>query len=251
MSSKSAVAENPKKLEGRKSLKIKIFADGANLQDMLHAYQNKQVDGFTTNPTLMRKAGVTEYEKFAKEVLAQIKDLWISFEVFSDDFAEMERQARKIATWGKNIHVKIPVSDTKGNFTGPVIQKLHKDGIPLNVTAILTLEQVKNVAKALQPNVPSIVSVFAGRIADTGVDPIPTMRESARILKPLPKCELLWASSRETLNVIQAEECGCHIITVTPDIIKKLSLLGKDLNEVSLETVRIFDEDSKKAGFKL
>ena len=236
---------------GRKSLKIKIFADGANKEEMLAAYKSGSVDGFTTNPTLMRKAGVSDYEKFAKELLAQIKDASISFEVFSDDFAEMERQARKIHAWGKNVHVKIPVTNTKGEFSGPLIKKLAKEGIPMNVTAILTLKQVKGVAPCLQPNVSSIVSVFAGRIADTGADPVPTMKESARILKALPKSELLWASSREVFNVIQAEECGCHIITVTGDLIKKLSMLGKDLTELSLETVKTFYEDGQKAGFSL
>jgi len=238
-------------MQGKKSLKIKIYADGANLDEMVAAYKNGLVDGFTTNPTLMRKAGVTEYEKFAKEVLSQIKDVSISFEVFSDEFPEMERQARKIHSWAKNVHVKIPVINTQGTFTGPLIQKLAKEGIPMNITAILTLEQVKKVSQVLEPNVSSIVSVFAGRIADTGVDPVPMMKESAQILKALPKSELLWASSREFINVIQAQECGCHIITVTPDIIKKLGNMGKDLYDVSLETVKIFYDDGQKAGFKL
>lgn len=235
----------------RQSLKIKIFADGANLDDMLHAYKNKLVDGFTTNPTLMKKAGVTDYEKFAKEVLSHIKEPSISFEVFSDDFDEMERQARKINGWGKNVHVKIPITNTKGQSSFPLIKKLASEGIPLNVTAILTLDQVKEVAKALNPNISSIVSVFAGRIADTGKDPMPIMKESAQILKTLPACELLWASSREVYNIIQAEECGCQIITVTPDILKKLSMLGKDLTELSLDTVKLFYDDGQKAGFKI
>ncbi|OGR84397.1 MAG: transaldolase [Elusimicrobia bacterium RIFCSPLOWO2_01_FULL_54_10] len=234
-----------------KDLTIKIFADGANKDDMIAASRSKSVDGFTTNPSLMRKAGVADYEKFAKEVLAEIKDVFISFEVFSDEIDQMEREARKIASWGKNIHVKIPVQNTKGIFTGPLIKKLHAEGIPLNITAILTVEQVKNVASCLRGDVPSIVSVFAGRVADTGVDPISAMKECAKILKPLPKCELLWASSREVLNIIQAQDCGCHIITVTNDIIKKLSMLGKDLNELSLDTVKTFFEDSTKSGFKI
>lgn len=238
-------------MNGRESLKIKIFADGANMEEMVSAYKNKLVDGFTTNPTLMRKAGVTDYEKFARELLSQIRDLSISFEVFSDDFDEMERQARKINSWGKNVHVKIPVTNTQGDFSGPLIQKLAKEGIPLNITAILTADQVKKVAQVLQPNVSAIVSVFAGRIADTGVDPMPIMRASAKILKPLQKAELLWASSRETLNVLQAQECGCHIITVTGEILKKLSMLGKDLNQLSLETVKMFREDGLKAGFSI
>lgn len=235
----------------RKSLKIKIFADGANINDMLEAYKNKIVDGFTTNPTLMKKAGVTDYEKFAKDVLAQIKDRSISFEVFSDDFADMERQARKIGNWAKNIHVKIPITNTKGQSSCPLIKKLSAEGIPLNVTAILTLDQVREVAASLNPKVSSIVSVFAGRIADTGVDPVPMMKECANILKPLPQAELLWASSREVFNIIQAEECGCRIITVTPDILKKLSMLGKDLKELSLDTVKLFYDDGQKAGYKI
>jgi transaldolase len=238
-------------VDGRKSLTIKIFSDGANIDDMVSAYQSKSVDGFTTNPTLMRKAGIADYEKFAKDALARITDMPISFEVFSDEFPEMERQARKIASWGSNVYVKIPITNTKAEFAGPLIAKLAKEGIPLNITAILTLDQVRCVAKVLQPNVPSIVSVFAGRIADTGVDPIPTMRESAKILEPLPACELLWASSREALNIVQAEECGCKVITVTPDILKKMSMFGKDLRELSLDTVKMFYDDGSKAGFTL
>lgn len=238
-------------IHSRKDLKIKIFADGANLQEMLDAYQRGWAQGFTTNPTLMRKAGVTDYEKFAKEVLSEIRDLHISFEVFADDFSEMERQARKISQWGKNVYVKIPVTNTKGEFTGPLIQRLASDGIALNITAILTVEQVKRVAAVLSSNTPSVVSVFAGRIADTGRDPIPIMKKSADILKHLPKCELLWASSREVLNVIQAQECGCQIITVTNEILKKLEMLGKDLTELSLETVKLFYQDGQKAGYKI
>ena len=235
----------------RKDLKIKIFADGANKEDMLSAYRAGQVDGFTTNPSLMRKAGVSNYESFAKEVLAEIKNVSISFEVFSDELDDMEREARKIASWAKNIHVKIPVQNTRGQFTGPLIKKLHGEGIPLNITAILTVDQVRKVAQNLRGDVSSIVSVFAGRIADTGVDPIPAMKECAAILKPLVQCELLWASSREVLNILQAQECGCHIITVTNDILKKLGMLGKDLDELSLDTVKMFFEDSAKAGFKI
>ena len=236
---------------GKKDLKIKIFADGANLEDMLHAYKNKLVDGFTTNPTLMKKAGVTDYEKFAKEVLSHIKDMSISFEVFSDDFVDIERQARKIRSWANNIHVKIPITNTKGQSSCPLIKKLASEGVPLNVTAILTLDQVKEVASVLNPNVSSIVSVYAGRVADTGVDPIPLMEESAKILKPLPASELLWASSREVFNIIQAQVCGCHIITVTPDILKKLSMLGLDHKELSLDTVKLFYDDGKKAGYSI
>lgn len=235
----------------KKPLKIKIFADGANKEDMLAAYRSKAVDGFTTNPTLMKKAGVTNYEAFAKEILSEIKDLFISFEVFSDDIAEMERQAHKIAAWGKNIHVKIPVMNTQKQSTAPLVKKLAAQGIPLNVTAILTLDQVKEVAAALDPKVPSIVSVFAGRVADTGVDPMPLMKQSAELLKALPASELLWASSREVLNIFQAEEAGCKIITVTPEIIKKLSGIGRDLFDLSLDTVKTFYDDGKKAGFTL
>ena len=235
----------------KKDLAIKIYADGANKEDMLEAYKFKRVDGFTTNPSLMRKAGVTDYEKFSKEILSEIKDVSISFEVFSDEPDQMERQARKIASWGKNIHVKIPVQNTQGQFTGALIKKLHGEGIALNVTAILTINQLRKVSECLRGDAPSIVSVFAGRIADTGVDPIPAMKECARILKPLAKCELLWASSREVLNVVQAEECGCHIITVSNDILKKLSMLGRDLDEMSLDTVKTFFEDSTKSGFKI
>ncbi len=235
----------------RESLKIKIYADGANKEDMMNAFRSKQVDGFTTNPTLMKKAGVTQYEAFAKDILSVIKEPSISFEVFSDDFDEMERQAHKIASWGKNVHVKIPIMNTKGQSSCPLVKKLADQGVVLNVTAILTLEQVKEVAKVLNPKVPAIVSVFAGRVADTGCDPMPLMTESARVLKSLPLAELLWASSREVLNIIQAEEAGCKIITVTPDILKKLSMLGKDCHELSLDTVKTFYDDGQKAGFSI
>ncbi len=243
--------EGKKGVKSHKDLKIKIYADGADKEEMIAAYRSGRVHGFTTNPSLMRKAGVTDYEKFAKEVLSHIKDVSISFEVFSDDLEGMEREARKIAAWGKNIHVKIPVQTTKGQFTGPLIKKLHNEKIALNITAVLTLDQVQRVSECLRGDVPSIVSVFAGRIADTGVDPIPVMKGSAKVLKSLPKSELLWASSREVLNVIQAEECGCHIITVTGDILKKLHMLGKDHAEVSLDTVKTFFEDSTKSGFSI
>ncbi len=234
-----------------KSFKIKIYADGAKLEDMLAVYESKSVDGFTTNPTLMKQGGVRDYELFSKELLAKITDLSISFEVFADDLAEMERQGRKIHPWGKNVYVKIPVTNTKGQFTTEIVQRLSKDGIPLNVTAILTVDQVKKVAAALNPNTPSIVSVFAGRIADAGVDPLPIMKESAQILKSLPKCELLWASTREVYNIFQAQDCGCHIITVPNDILKKLKGIGKDLDAVSLDTVKTFYLDGQQAGFAL
>lgn len=233
------------------NLAIDIYADGADLGEMMKALKQPYIKGFTTNPTLMHQAGLTDYQAFACKVLAHITDHPISFEVFSDDFAEMERQARLIHSWGANVFVKIPVTDTHGRFTGQVIRSLANDGVKLNVTALLTLDQVRDVAAVLAPDVPAIVSVFAGRIADSGVDPIPVMREALRILTPLPKAKLLWASPRELLNVVQANQIGCHVITVTPDILRKLPLLGKDLKQYSLETVRMFHDDAKKAGFSL
>ena len=209
------------------------------------------IKGFTTNPTLMRKVGITDYTTFAKEVITAVNGMPISFEVFSDDFAEMEREGRIIHSWGSNASVKIPVTNTTGASAAPLIRRLSSEGVPLNVTAILTLDQVKEVAEALDPATPSIVSVFAGRIADAGVDPVPVMREAAAILKNLPKAELLWASPREVLNVLQAEETGCHIITATKDILAKLPLFGKDLAEYSLETVKMFWKDAKDAGFRI
>lgn len=232
-------------------LTIKLFADGAVLADMKSAHEAKIVSGFTTNPSLMVKAGITDYEGFAKEVLAVIPDYPISFEVFSDDLESMEKEARIIGSWGSNVNIKIPVTNTQGESTIPLIRKLANEGIQLNVTAILTLEQVKQVAGALNPDVPAIVSVFAGRIADTGRDPMPIMKESASILESYPKAELLWASTRELYNIFQAQECGCKIITVTNDILKKLSMVGKDLNELSLDTVRMFYADAQKNGFRI
>lgn len=233
------------------TVSIKLFADGANLDDMLAARASGKVSGFTTNPTLMRKAGVKDYAAFAREVLAKIEDAPISFEVFSDDLPEMERQAREIATWGDNVYVKIPVTNTKGTFTGPIISSLSRDGVKLNVTAIFTLEQVHEVVQALDPATPSVISVFAGRIANAGLDPMPIMRSSVAIAAKLPKAEVLWASPREALNVLQAQECGCHIITMTPDLIKATSTFGKDLAEFSLETVQMFYDDAKAAGYSL
>lgn len=235
-----------------KDLKIKIFADGADIKTMVEQYKSGTIQGFTTNPTLMQKNGITEYEAFAKGVLKNIPDKPISFEVFSDEFSDMERQAKKISSWGKNINVKIPITNTKGESSIPLIKKLSGDGLSLNITAILTLDQVRAVKEVLNPNVYSIVSVFAGRIADTGRDPVPYMTEASRILKPLlPNVELLWASSRELLNIFQAEASNCQIITVTPDIIKKLGNINKDLGELSLDTVKMFYQDAHKAGFKL
>ena len=232
-------------------LKIKIFSDGSDKASILELNKKHYIKGFTTNPTLMRKAGVTDYEQFAKELLAEIKDKSISFEVFSDEFDEMERQAKKIASWAENVYVKIPITNTKGESSFDLVKKLSADGIKVNVTAILTLEQVQHILPALKPGVPSIISVFAGRIADTGRDPIPLMKEAVRIVSEVDGAELLWASSRELLNIFQAEECGCHIITVTPDILKKVDLIGKDLTEYSLETVKTFYEDGKAAGYQL
>jgi transaldolase len=232
-------------------MRIKLFQDGADLSAMVAARERCMVAGFTTNPTLMRKAGVTDYKVFAKKAIAAIPDLPISFEVFSDECETMEREAREIASWGGNTYVKIPITNTKGKSATPLIHKLSAEGFSLNVTAILTLEQVEAVATATDPRARTIVSVFAGRIADTGVDPVPLMIKAAALLKHLPNAELLWASPREVLNVIQANECGCHIITATPDIIAKMSLLGKSLDQYSLETVKMFYDDARAAGYKL
>jgi transaldolase len=236
---------------GIPQFKIKLYADGADIEGMIEEYKKGIASGFTTNPTLMKKAGVKSYEEFAKSALKAIPDLPISFEVFSDDFSGMEREARKIGGWGDNVYIKIPVTNTKGESTAPLVKMLSDDGLKLNVTAILTVDQVKTIAKALSHSTPSIVSVFAGRIADTGIDPIPIMKESVKILKSNPKAELLWASTRELLNLIQAESCGCHIITITNDVLKKVPLVGKDLRELSLETVQMFYNDAKGAGYKI
>jgi transaldolase len=232
-------------------LKVKIFADGADKAGMLEMYKNPNVSGFTTNPTLMRKAGVTDYEAAAKDILAAIPDRSISFEVFADDFSEMERQARRITTWGKHVSVKIPITNTKKESAIPLVRKLSQEGVALNVTAIFTLDQVQDVVDAVKGGAPCYVSVFAGRIADTGIDPVPVMAESVKRLKAAPNTQLIWASPRELLNIFQADEIGCHVITVTNDIIKKLSLVGKDQNEYSLETVKMFYDDGKAAGYKL
>ena len=234
-----------------KHLHIKLYADGANLADMLEEYNKGIVSGFTTNPTLMRKAGVSSYEEFAREVLKSISDLPISFEVFSDDLLAMEKEARIISSWGDNVYIKIPITNTKGESTAPIIKKLSSEGLKLNITAILTIEQVKLISEVLSPDTASIVSVFAGRIADTGVDPMPIMKEAKATLRVNPRAELLWASTRELLNLFQAEACGCHIITITNDILKKIPLIGKDLSELSLETVNMFYMDAQSAGYKI
>jgi transaldolase len=232
-------------------LAIKIFADGADLAGMLEMAKNPLVKGFTTNPSLMRKAGVADYESFAREVIAVIPDRPISFEIFADEFGTMIAQGRKIGSWGSNINVKVPVTDTGGRFSGQVITALSREGIAVNVTAIMTLDQVRAVAEALAPNVPAIVSVFAGRIADTGLDPVPHMRACVEILKSRPYAELLWASPREVLNLFQADEIGCHIITMTNDLIAKLVLHGRDLVEYSRDTVQTFFKDAAAAGYQL
>lgn len=230
---------------------LKIFADGASIDDFTRLYGEAAVTGFTTNPTLMRKAGVTDYEGFAKQLLARITDLPISFEVFSDEIEEMGRQARKIASWGDNIFIKIPITNTRGESTLPLVRELAAEGVKLNVTAILTLGQVAATVEALDPKVPAIISVFAGRIADTGIDPTPVMRAAVAMASRLPKAEVLWASVREVLNLYQARECGCHIVTSTPDIIKKIELSGMDLERLSLDTVTMFHKDALQAGYSL
>ncbi len=230
---------------------IKIFADGADLEAIVGLASDPVIAGFTTNPTLMRKSGVTDYEKFARQALDLVGDRPISFEVFSDEFDEMERQARLMSSWGANVYVKIPVTDTLGNSSARLITDLSAEGIRLNVTAILSLRQVRAVAEALTPSVGAIVSVFAGRVADTGRDPVPLMAAAVELLAAFPRLELLWASPREVLNVCQAEDVGCDIITVTPDLLAKLSGLGRDLEDVSLATVRMFHDDANTAGYKL
>ena len=234
------------------SLKIKIFADGADKAGMLQLNANPLIKGLTTNPTLMRKAGLTDFEAFARDILQHITEKPISLEVFSDEFPEMRRQGLKINGWAKNVHVKIPITNTRGESSLPLIRELALEGVKLNVTAILTLEQVSGVAKALNPKVPAVVSVFAGRIADTGVDPVPHLRESKKLLTGLPRAELLWASVREVLNIFQADECGCQIVTVPHDILgKAMKMTGMGLSELSLDTVKMFASDAKAAGFSL
>jgi len=233
------------------NLKVKIYADGADRDGMLEMYAKPYIQGFTTNPTLMKKAGITDYKAFAHEILQAIPDRPISFEVFADEFIDMERQALEIKTWGENVYVKIPVSNTRQEMAYDLIDRLSGAGVHLNVTAILTLEQVQNVADALKDGPDSIVSVFAGRIADTGLDPVPVMQKALTLLEVAPKAELLWASPREVLNIYQADNIGCHIITATNDLIRKLALGGKDLAEYSLETVQMFYDDAQSAGYTL
>ncbi len=232
-------------------LKIKIFADGAEKAGILELNQNPTIKGFTTNPTLMAKVGIPDYEAFCRDLVAEIPDKPFSFEVFADDFDEMERQARKIGSWGSNVYVKLPITNTKGEDAGPLVKKLASEGFKLNVTALMTLAQVRDIVPCLEGTPASYVSVFAGRIADTGVDPLPLMCASVEMLKLVPNLELIWASPRELLNIFQADAIGCHVITVTHDTLKKLSLVGKDLTDYSLDTVKMFYADGQKAGFKL
>jgi len=238
-------------IESVNDLKVKIFADGADLQGMLQMYEKPWIRGFTTNPTLMRKAGISDYKAFARQVLDAIPDRPISFEVFSDDFEEMERQAREIAAWGSNVYVKIPVTNTRGESAVDLCRRLSSVGLKLNVTALLTIDQVHAVAEAVADGPAACISVFAGRIADTGVDPIPIMAEALSIMAPHSNLELIWASPRELLNIVQAHCIGCHIITVTNDILSKLTLIGKDLAEYSLDTVKMFHRDAVASGFQL
>lgn len=231
---------------------VKIYADGADKKSLLELAKNPMISGFTTNPTLMKKAGIKDYKAFALDVLSEIKDRPISFEVFSDDFADMKRQALEIASWGSNVYVKIPITNTKGESSIPLVQELSHSSVKLNITALFTLEQVLQTAQAVKGGAPSVISVFAGRICDTGVDAVPIMQAALAICQSTdPNIELLWASPRELYNIVQADQCKVHIITVSHDILAKLNLLGKDLNEFSLETVKMFYDDSVKAGFQL
>jgi transaldolase len=232
-------------------LAIKLFGDGADIDSILELYKKPYIKGFTTNPTLMQKAGISDYAEFARKLVKAVPDRPISFEVFADEFSEMERQALIISEWGKNVYVKIPITNTKREASYPLIEKLAGRGLKLNVTAMMTLQQVAETARCLAKSPASYISVFAGRIADTGRDPVPMMAAAIELMRPYPQLELIWASPRELLNIYQAESIGCHVITVTPDVLKKLSLVGKDLDDYSLETVKMFYDDGKKAGFRL
>ena len=232
-------------------LRIKIFADGADRKAILDLYANPLIKGFTTNPTLMRQAGVKDYEAFARDILGEIQDRPISLEVFSDEFPEMERQALRLASWGDNVYVKIPVTNTRRESSAALIGRLARRGVKVNATALLTLAQVREIRDQLAGGPPSIISVFAGRIADTGVDPVPVMKSALETLAGHPNIEIIWASPREVFNIVQADQIGCHIITVTPDLLKKLPMLGTDLSDLSLETVRMFHRDAGTAGYVL
>lgn len=233
------------------SLRVKILADGANLIDIKNMNENSMIQGLTTNPSLMKKAGVLDYRKFGLEVLKIVDQKPISFEVFADTLEEMETQATKINSWGENVFVKIPITNSRGISTKRLIKKLTEEGVKVNVTAVMTAEQVAEISTFLNPEIPSYVSIFAGRIADTGLDPIPILKNSLEILKFNKKAEIIWASPRELLNIFQADEIGCHAITVTTDILNKISLIGKDLNEYSLETVKMFLNDAISAGYEI
>jgi transaldolase len=233
------------------ALKVKVFADGADKEGMLEMYRLPYIKGFTTNPTLMRKAGIKDYRAFAKEMVKLIPDRPLSFEVFSDDFTEMERQAKEISSWGRNVYVKIPITNTKGEPAYDLAGRLSHAGVQLNITAIMTLEQVRGVLLKLSPKTSSYISIFAGRIADTGRDPLPLMAAAVELLKIVPNAELIWASPRELLNVFHADAIGCHIITVTNDILKKMKLVDYDLGAYSLDTVKMFFEDARSAGYTL
>lgn len=232
-------------------LSVKLYADGADLDSMLEMHANPLIAGFTTNPTLMRKSGVKDYRAFAREILDRISDRPISFEVFADDFSVMERHAAEISSWGENVIVKIPITNTRGESSVQLFRRLADSGIRVNATALLTLSQVREACESLAEGPAANISVFAGRIADTGRDPVPLMAAAVELLRPYPNLELIWASPRELLNVFQANTIGCHIITATTDILRKLSLVGKDLGEYSLETVNMFYEDARKAGYEL
>ena len=233
------------------ALTTKVFADGADLEQILKLAENPRIKGFTTNPSLMWKAGLTDYTEFAHRLLERITDHPVSFEVFADDAREIARQARLITKWGPNVYVKVPVTTTDGRSMAPVVKRLSESGIQVNVTAVFTPQQVETITEAVKDGAPSYISVFAGRIADAGVDPIPIMRESVEIMRAAPESELIWASPREVLNIVQADSVGCHIITVTHDLLKKLDSIGKDLEDFSLETVRMFHTDAQTAGFEL
>ncbi len=232
-------------------LRVKIFADGADKAGMLEMYAKPYIKGFTTNPTLMRKAGIDDFEAFARDILRSIADRPISFEVFADDFDEMGRQARWITTWGPNVYVKIPVTNTNGESAAGIIRALSADGIKLNITAMMTVSQVRDICAALNAKTPACLSIFAGRIADTGRDPVPLMVEALQVINQYSNFELIWASPRELLNIFQADAIGCHIITVTNDILAKLATVGKDLDEYSLDTVKMFYHDARSAGFEI
>jgi transaldolase len=234
-----------------RDLRVRVFADGAEITSIAALARQPYIKGFTTNPTLMRKAGITDYRAFAREVLQAVPDRPISFEVFSDDFDVMERQAREIASWGEHVYVKIPVTNTERRSACGLIERLSSAGVKVNVTAVMTLEQVEQVAGALSDRVPSCVSVFAGRIADTGRDPVPMMAAALQVLQSRPRAELIWASPREVLNIFQADAVGCHIITVTTDLLRKLDLVGRDLDVFSLDTVKMFHDDAARSGFEI